>query len=258
MQTMEAEISAADSSIFLALSPSLNSLSSHIAALSAHVPGSRLASENQPERCAFADNAISVQSAVPTQVDAVPCVFCCECLCSCPVASVHAHASVHASLPLFMPQYNNDMHVPQLNAPAGFTGPLISVASDGTHLTSNQMNRIALNKAKAIEIKKARRLAAHSSLPRADISATPEELAPVSMHMHGGATSHFRRRFWFGGVSAAVAVARTRNQKRRAPQFPCSYMGVRPNFAGECKAPRHFFFQFFLFCLSLHLGYDSM
>ena len=101
------------------------------------------------------------------------------------------------------------MHVPQLNAPAVFTAPLISIASDGTHLTSNQINRIALHKAKAIEIKRAKRQAAHAALPRVDISATPEELAPVSMHMHGGATSHFRRRFRFGGVSAAVAVAHT-------------------------------------------------
>ena len=89
------------------------------------------------------------------------------------------------------------------------TPPPSSSVSDGTHLTSNQINRIALHKAKAIEIKRAKRQAAHAALPRVDISATPEELAPVSMHMHGGATSHFRRRFRFGGVSAAVAVAHT-------------------------------------------------
>ena len=96
-----------------------------------------------------------------------------------------------------------------IHAPAIHTAPLVSIASDGTHLISNQINRIALHKAKAIEIKRAKRQAAHTALPRVDISATPDELAPVSMHMHGGATSHFRRRFRFGGVSAAVAVAHT-------------------------------------------------
>ena len=93
-----------------------------------------------------------------------------------------------------------------------FTAPLISIASDGTHLISNQMNRIALHKAKAIEIKRARRQAAHAALPRVDISATPEELAPVSMHLHAVATSHFCRGFCFGGVSAAVAVAHTNSK----------------------------------------------
>ena len=141
-------------------------------------------------------------------------MFCCDSPCSCHVADVHAPcqlheiASVHANVASVHAPSNMHVH----NAPVLHTAPLVSIASDGTHLTSNQINRIALHKAKAIEIKRARRQAAHAALPRVDISATPEELAPVSMHMHGGATSHFRRRFCFGGVSAAVAVAHTKSK----------------------------------------------
>ena len=142
-QGMGAEISAADSSIFIALAPSLNSLSCHITALSAYVPGSRLAPINQPERCASADIAIQGHSVVPIQVEALPCVFCCDSPCSCHAADVHApcqsyeFASVDANVASLHALSN--MHV--LNAPVLHTAHLVSIASDGTHFTSNQINR---------------------------------------------------------------------------------------------------------------------
>ena len=74
------------------------------------------------------------------------------------------------------------------------------------------MRRIELNRAKATEIKKPRRLAACAAWPKADISATPEEIGPVSNIRHNGGTSDFRRKFRFGSVSAAVAVAHTNNR----------------------------------------------